>query len=101
MPVEGRGLSLKETQEATKTEGLVMNLTTPESVQKLQTGVARQSEGIAQLSFLRAVRQGVSKGCSGLRLRMLQSQWRGSRSGLSRTSSRTEESDGWTNWRKS
>src|SRR5262252_2397312 len=39
MPVEGRGLSWKETQEATKTEGLVMNLTTPASVQKLQTAL--------------------------------------------------------------
>src|SRR5947209_4371103 len=36
MPVEGRGLSGKETQEATKAEGLVSNLTTPASVQKLQ-----------------------------------------------------------------
>src|SRR5499427_8420064 len=39
MPVEGRGLSWKETQEATKTEGLVSNLTTPDSVQKLQTAL--------------------------------------------------------------
>jgi retron-type reverse transcriptase len=36
MPVEGRGLSWKLTQEVTKTEGLAMSLTTPESVQKLQ-----------------------------------------------------------------
>src|SRR6201981_4256549 len=39
MPVEGRSLSLKETQKATKTEGLVSNLTTPESVQKLQAAL--------------------------------------------------------------
>src|SRR6201981_3329523 len=39
MPEEGRGLSGKETQEATKTEGLVSNLTTPASVQKLQTAL--------------------------------------------------------------
>src|SRR5579864_3331221 len=39
MPVEGRSLSGKETQEATKTEGLVSNLTTPASVQKLQTAL--------------------------------------------------------------
>src|SRR6201981_1832124 len=39
MPVEGRSLSLKETQEATKAEGLVSNLTTPESVQKLQAAL--------------------------------------------------------------
>jgi hypothetical protein len=40
MPVEGRGLSWKQTQEVTKTEGLVMSLTTPESVQKLQAATA-------------------------------------------------------------
>src|SRR6201981_959777 len=39
MPEEGRGLSGKETQEATKAEGLVSNLTTPASVQKLQTAL--------------------------------------------------------------
>jgi RNA-directed DNA polymerase len=35
MPVEGRG----RTQEATKTEGLMMSLVTPASVQKLQTAL--------------------------------------------------------------
>src|SRR5713101_2397074 len=35
----GKGPQLKETQEATKTEGLAMNLTTPASVQKLQTAL--------------------------------------------------------------
>src|ERR1035437_8390170 len=39
MPLEGRGLSWKQTQEVTKTEGLAMSLTTPESVQKLQTAL--------------------------------------------------------------
>src|SRR5499427_5099745 len=39
MLVEGRGLSWKETQEATKTEGLTLSLSTPESVQKLQTAL--------------------------------------------------------------
>jgi RNA-directed DNA polymerase len=39
MPVEGRGLSWKQTQDVTKAEGLVMNLATPESVQKLQTAL--------------------------------------------------------------
>jgi len=39
MPVEGRGLSWKQTQEVTKTEGLAMSLTTPESVQKLQAAL--------------------------------------------------------------
>lgn len=39
MPVEGRGLSWKQTQEVTKAEGLVVSLTTPESVQKLQAAL--------------------------------------------------------------
>src|SRR5499427_5283056 len=39
MPVEGRSLSWKETQAATKTEGLTLSLSTPESVQKLQTAL--------------------------------------------------------------
>jgi RNA-directed DNA polymerase len=39
MPVEGRGLSWKQTQEVTKKEGLVMSLATPESVQKLQAAL--------------------------------------------------------------
>jgi len=38
-PVEGRGLSWKSTQEVTKTEGLALSLTTPESVQKLQAAL--------------------------------------------------------------
>src|ERR1017187_7449896 len=39
MPVEGRGLSWKQTQEVTKTAGMAMNLATPESVQKLQAAL--------------------------------------------------------------
>ena len=39
MPAEGRGLSWKRTQEVTKTKGLAMSLTTPESVQKLQAAL--------------------------------------------------------------
>src|SRR5271155_152632 len=39
MPVEGRNLSWKSTQEVTKTEGLEMILSTPESVQKLQAAL--------------------------------------------------------------
>jgi group II intron reverse transcriptase/maturase len=39
MPVEGRDLSWKQTQEVTKAEGLAMSLATPESVQKLQTAL--------------------------------------------------------------
>src|ERR1700674_5097259 len=45
-------------------------------------GVACKSEGIARLSFLCAVRQGVSERCSGVWLRTLQGQRRSSGSGL-------------------
>jgi hypothetical protein len=52
----------------------------PRKCSEVADGVARQSEGIAQLSLLCAVRQGVPQGRSGFRLRMLQSQWRNGRS---------------------
>src|SRR5499427_3269462 len=51
MLVEGRGLSWKETQEATKTEGLVSNLTTPESVQKLQTALHDKAKEAPNFRF--------------------------------------------------
>src|ERR1019366_1833679 len=53
----------------------------PELCSEVAGGVTRQSEGIAQLSFPCAVRQGVSERCTGLCLRTLPSQWRGSGSG--------------------
>ena len=49
-----------------------MSLTTRSSVQKLQTASHAKSEGITRLSFLCAVRQGVSTGRSGMCLRTLQ-----------------------------
>src|SRR5580700_1056729 len=52
----------------------------PRKCSEVADGVARQSEGSAQLSLLCAVRQGVPQGRSSLRLRMLQSQWRSGRS---------------------
>src|SRR5215831_9827704 len=51
MLVEGRGLSWKETQEATKTEGLVSNLTTPESVQKLQIALHDKAKEAPNFRF--------------------------------------------------
>ena len=50
MLVEGRGLSWKETQEATKTEGLVSNLT-PESVQKLQAALHDKAKEAPNFRF--------------------------------------------------
>ena len=51
MPVEGRGLSWKRTQEATKTEGLALNLTTPASVQKLQTALHAKAKEAPDFRF--------------------------------------------------
>ena len=105
----GKGPQLKgQRKKRRRTEGLAMSLTTPRKCSEAADGVACQSEGIAQLSFLCAVRQGVSEGRSGLRLRMLPSQRRSSRSGwpdvrghrgvrrgavVGRTGGRTEESN--------
>src|SRR3984893_14616142 len=51
MPVEGRGLSWKETQEATKTEGLTMSPVTPASVQKLQTALHAKAKESPSFRF--------------------------------------------------
>ena len=51
MPVEQRGLSGKETQEATKTEGLTLSLSTPESVQKLQTALHDKAKEAPSFRF--------------------------------------------------
>src|SRR6201997_2965267 len=51
MPVEQRGLSWKETQEATKTEGLTLSLSTPESVQKLQTALHDKAKEAPNFRF--------------------------------------------------
>jgi group II intron reverse transcriptase/maturase len=51
MPVEGRSLSWKETQEATKTEGLTMSLATPVSVQKLQTALHAKAKESPSFRF--------------------------------------------------
>src|SRR5246500_2395222 len=51
MPGEQRGLSGKETQEATKTEGLAMSLSTPESVQKLQMALHDKAKEAPNFRF--------------------------------------------------
>src|ERR1700740_277381 len=51
MPDEQRSLSGKETQEATKAEGLVSNLTTPVSVQKLQTALQDKAKESPSFRF--------------------------------------------------
>src|SRR6267143_1820602 len=66
MPVEGRGLSYRRTQEATKDRGIGDEPNNSIQCSEVADGVACKSEGIAQLSFPCAVRQGVSERYSGL-----------------------------------
>jgi retron-type reverse transcriptase len=51
MPVEGRDLSWKQTQEVTKAEGLAMSLATPESFQKLQTALHDKAKKSSDFRF--------------------------------------------------
>src|SRR3981081_2592340 len=51
MPVGGRGLRWKETQEATKAEGLTMSPVTPASVQKLQTALHAKAKEAPSFRF--------------------------------------------------
>src|SRR5262249_45735350 len=60
--------------------GIGVESINPRKCSEVADGVARQSEGSAQLSLLCAVRQGVSHGRSSFCLRMLQSQWWSGRS---------------------
>ena len=62
--------------EATKEGRLVMSLTTPESIQKLPTALPAKAKESPDFRFYARVRQGVPEGHSGVRLRLLQSQWR-------------------------
>jgi len=49
--VEGSGLSWKQTQEATKTEGLALSLATPASVKKLQTALHAKAKESSNFRF--------------------------------------------------
>jgi hypothetical protein len=77
----GKGPQLEGNARSDEDGGIGDEPNNPRKCSEVADGVARQSEGIAQLSLLCAVRQGVPEGRSGFRLRMLQSQWRSSRSG--------------------
>jgi len=74
---------LKGNARSNEGGGIGVEPNNPSKRSEIADGVARQSEGIAQLPFLRPVRQGVPQGRSDIRLRVLQSQWRSSRSGQS------------------
>ena len=49
--MEGSGLSWKQTQEATKTEGLALSLATPASVKKLQTALHAKAKESSNFRF--------------------------------------------------
>ena len=106
----GKGPQLKRRRKKRRrTEGLAMSLATPPKCSEVADGVACQSEGIAQLSLLCAVRQGVSsRTCWRMPIACCQGQWRSGRSGrpdvrghrgvrggavAGRTGGRTEESN--------
>src|SRR5437016_11520128 len=76
----GKWPQLKANARSDEDGGIGDEPNNPSKCSEVADGVARKSEGIAQLSILRAVRQGVSQGCTGFRLRVLQSQWWSSRS---------------------
>src|SRR5215471_10855540 len=76
----GKGPQLKANARRNEGGGIGDEPSNPSKRSEVADGVTRKSEGIAQLSLLRAVRQGASEGRSGVCLRMLQSQWRSGRS---------------------
>jgi hypothetical protein len=79
----GKGPQLKGNARSNEDRGIGDESSDPRKCSEVADSVAQESEGIAQLSFLCAVRQGVPERRSGLRLRMLPSQRRSSRRGWS------------------
>src|SRR6266436_9268338 len=74
----GKGPQWKGNARSDEDGGIGDESNNPSKCSEVADGVARQSEGSAQLSFLCPIRQGVPKRCSGLCLRVLQSQRRSS-----------------------
>src|ERR1039457_1020202 len=72
----GKGPQLKTNAGSDEGQGIGDEPNNSNQCSEVADGVARKSEGIARLSFLCAVRQGVSERCSGLCLRTLPSQRR-------------------------
>jgi hypothetical protein len=90
-------------QQATKTEGLAMSLTTPASVQKLQTALHDKAKESPNFRFYALYDKVHRKDVLAFAYECCKAN--GGAAGVdsqrSKTSRRTEESDGWTNWRKS
>ena len=99
----GKGPQLKGKRKKQPQRGIENDSSNPRKCSEVADGVARQSEGIAQLSVLRTVRQGVSQGRSGLSYECCNAmaERQESTTRLSRTLRHTESNDGWTNWRES
>src|SRR5271156_5012251 len=64
MPVEGRGLGSRQTQQAVR-DREIGQPNNSEKCSEAADGVARESEGRSRLSLLRPVRQDQPRGCSG------------------------------------
>jgi len=67
----GKGPQLKGNARSDEDGGIGVEPSNPSKRSEAADGVARQSEGIARLSFLRSIRQGVPQGRSDFCLRML------------------------------
>jgi len=67
----GKGPQLKGNARSDEDGGIGVEPNNPSQRSEVADSVARQSEGIARLSFLCFVRQGAPEGCFGLRLQML------------------------------
>src|SRR5499425_473013 len=66
----GKGPQLKGNARSDEDGGIGVEPNNPSKRSEVADGVARQSDGIAQLSLLCLVRQGVSQGRSDIRLRV-------------------------------
>ena len=64
----GKGPQLKGNARSDEDEGIGVESINPRKCSEVADGVARQSEGIAQLSLLCSVRQGVPRRRDGIRL---------------------------------
>ena len=99
----GKGPEFKtERPKGHESQEIGVSLTPPDKGSETPGDVACQSEGIARLSLLPAVRQGVPSRRPGIRLSTAAAPTaarRGSTARRSRTSRRTASTDGWTNWR--
>ena len=76
----GKGPQLEGNARSNEDGGIGVEPNNPSKRSEVADGVARKSEGIAQPTLPCFVRQGVSQGRSGIRLGVLQSQWRSGRS---------------------